>query len=114
MSTPEDDTELALRNAVDEAEAARDAAHLRLQDARKALIAYRRGEPVPKVEGPEDGHTFRIRVESRMSSSVQGEEGHTDADWFDEHGTGVEVRAWDLPAALRKAAALPFAVWTAQ
>jgi hypothetical protein len=46
MSTPEDDRESALRDAVDAAERDLNAAHLRLQGARKALNAYVRGRPI--------------------------------------------------------------------
>lgn len=61
-------------------------------------------------EGPDDGHTFRITFDSRGSYSVVGDEHHTDAPDF--HGVPhvVEVRAWNLRDALRKAANLPFDV----
>lgn len=69
---------------------------------------------VPREEGPEDGHTFRITIESRGSYGVVGVSGHTDAEEFAGGARTVEVRAWDLPAALRKAAALPLATWFAE
>lgn len=63
------------------------------------------------VEGPDDGHTFRLHVLSRMSSTIVGEEHHTDAPNFGRAALTLDVRAFDLPAALRKAAALPLAEW---
>lgn len=61
-------------------------------------------------EGPADGHTFRFAVTSRGSYRV--EDGpHFDADWGDPEWT-LEVRAWSLNKALRKAAELPLTAWT--
>lgn len=61
-------------------------------------------------DSPEMGHTFHIEVASRGSYAVVGEPGHTDADHFGPPMT-LDVRAWDLPAALRKAAAVPLNEW---
>ena len=58
--------------------------------------------------GPEDGHTFRIRYDSRASSKVVGDPEYTDAPDFMGPVHEVQVRAWDLRSALRKAAELPF------
>lgn len=64
----------------------------------------------PQGEGPDEGHTFRISVSSRMSSTVVGDEHHTDADYFfGAHVTAV--RAWNLRDALDKAHDLRFASW---
>lgn len=60
-------------------------------------------------EGPDDGHTFRISYQIRGSSMVVGDEHHTDAPAFSGIVTTVEVRAWDLKAALRKVLDMPFA-----
>lgn len=65
---------------------------------------YRPGHP------PDEGHTFRISYESRGSYSVVGDEHHTDAPDFDGIVHTVEVRAWNLRDALKKAADLPFNV----
>lgn len=62
--------------------------------------------------GPEDGHTFRFSMTSRGSYGVVGQEGHTDAEWFTEEPWTLEVRAWNLTDALRKAAELPMSAWT--
>lgn len=64
---------------------------------------------VASEESPEEGHTFRFSWSSRGSYGVVGVEGHTDAGYWDE-GATVEVRAWSLAEALRKAARLPFPV----
>lgn len=58
----------------------------------------------------DEGHTFRISYESRMSSTVTGDEHHRDAPDFDGIVHTVEVRAWNLRDALKKAADLPFNV----
>lgn len=63
------------------------------------------------VGGPEEGHTFRFEVSSRMSSRVIGDPEHHDADWFGPPHV-LHVRAWSLPAAAHKAAELPFAAWS--
>lgn len=63
-----------------------------------------------KEDGPEQGHTFQLVVSSRGSYGVVGEQGHTDADYFSDPWV-IEVRAWSLPAALRKAAELPLSAW---
>jgi hypothetical protein len=60
------------------------------------------------TDSPEDGHTFRIRYDSRASSKVTGDPEHTDASDFMGPVKEVQVRAWDLRTALRKAADLPF------
>lgn len=63
--------------------------------------------------GPESGHTFRVSVESRGSYAVAGVEGHTDAEDFSGPVMTVEVRAWDLPEAVRRASNYPLSVWFA-
>lgn len=68
--------------------------------------------PADPADGPEDGHTFRLRVSSRGSYGVDGEPGHTDAeDFHDEQPFVLEVRAWNLRDACARAAATPFAGW---
>ena len=62
------------------------------------------------TDDPDRGHTFRLSVTSRMSSKVVGDEHHTDADWFSPPIV-AEVRAWDLPAALRFAAGFGLTDW---
>lgn len=64
----------------------------------------------PHRDDPEHGHTFRIEVRSRGSYGVVGVEGHTDSGDFGPPFT-VDVRAWNLPDALRTAAALFPAMW---
>lgn len=61
--------------------------------------------------GPEDGHTFRVRVESRGSYAVAGVEGHADAGDFEQLLVVVEVRAWNLRDALSRAAHHPLSTW---
>lgn len=56
------------------------------------------------------GHTFRFVVTSRMSSKVVGDEHHADSDHFGP-ALSLDVRAWSLPAALRKALAVPLSEW---
>lgn len=64
-----------------------------------------------EVEHPADqGHTFRISHESRGSHKVVGDEHYTDEPEFVGPVHTVEVRAWNLRAALHKAAELPFNV----
>jgi len=65
---------------------------------------------------PEDGHTWVITGASRMSSGIMGPEDaaphdYQDADWWGEPFS-IQVRAWDLPAALRLAAEQPLAAWS--
>ena len=65
------------------------------------------------TDGPDDGHTFRITSVSRGSYKVVGEEHHSDAPYFEvDFPFVVEVRAWSLTDAMRKAADLPFDAWT--
>lgn len=59
---------------------------------------------------PEDGHTFRLRFDIRGSSKVVGDPCHTDAPDFVGPTHEIQVRAWSLRVALRKAADLPFGV----
>lgn len=66
---------------------------------------------VPLVHPADTGHLWRVVALSKMSSSVVGDEHHTDSDYFGPPLI-AEVRAWDLPAALRKAAHLPLREWT--
>lgn len=61
-------------------------------------------------DGPEDGHTFRITVSSRGSYGIVGVEGYTDASDFGPPWT-MDVRAWNLRDALRKALEAPFDTW---
>jgi hypothetical protein len=68
-------------------------------------------QPAPAEGGPDDGHTFRLTALIRGSYGVVGEEHHTDVGEFMGPAFGVEVRAWNLPDALRKAAELPLADW---
>lgn len=62
-----------------------------------------------KSEGPEDGHTFDIRVRVRGSSSVM-DGPKRDAKWWGSPWK-IKVRAWDLPAALKKASLVPLDKW---
>ncbi len=61
-------------------------------------------------EGPNDGHTWRIKVTSRSSSSVVGDPEHHDAGRFDGP-MRASVRAWSLKDAFQAAAELPLFVW---
>jgi hypothetical protein len=61
-------------------------------------------------EGPDDGHLFRLTVTGRMSSRVVGDEHHIDADWEGPAMT-LDVRAWSLRSALRRAARMPLSAW---
>jgi hypothetical protein len=68
------------------------------------------------IGGPEDGHTFRIKVNSRMASGIMGPgdkapHDYTDADWWGPEEWTLEVRAWNLPDALRAAAEQPLTEW---
>lgn len=62
-------------------------------------------------EGPADGHTFRIGVDVRGSFTITGEGRHRDAGEFDSLPQYVEVRAWNLSDALRKASEIPLGEW---
>jgi len=69
-------------------------------------------------DDPEAGHTFRLRATSRGSYAHLTEDGttspHTDAEWMPEDvedGFRIEVRAWNLRDALKKAASLPLRAW---
>jgi hypothetical protein len=66
--------------------------------------------PDPADEGPEDGHRFHLSVSSQGSYRIVGNPQHFDTDWPGPART-ITVRAWDLPAALRKAANLPLSAW---
>lgn len=69
------------------------------------------GQVRPADHDPDNGHTFRISVDSRGSYMVVGDEHHSDAGDFHGIPHVLEIRAWDLPAALAKAAALPLSAW---
>lgn len=62
-------------------------------------------------DGPDRGHTFRVGVEIRGSSRV-GDEPHRDASTFQPLSRPVEVRAWNLRAALQSAALLSLSAWS--
>lgn len=64
----------------------------------------------PYRDDPEHGHTFRLVVTSRGSYGIVGEEEHTDSEDFGPPFT-VDVRAWNLPDALRQAAVLFPRLW---
>lgn len=64
----------------------------------------------PYVDDPEHGHTFYIQVTSRGSYRTTGDEVHTDSEDFGPPMT-VSIRAWNLPDALRQAAAVFPAIW---
>jgi len=63
------------------------------------------------MSGPDDGHTFAISVRSRGSYRVVGEEHHHDSDWMGERPITLTVRAWNLPDAMRAAAAVGLNDW---
>lgn len=89
------------------------AVQVRQRDEIQALRDYMGDPKEPRPEqvmGPDDGHTFRLTVSSRGSYSVVGDEHPTDALDF---GTpwAMDVRAWNLPAALAKAAEKPLDAW---
>jgi len=65
---------------------------------------------VSEVEGPDRGHTFRIAVTSRGSSKVVGEEHYSDSNWWSEPYV-QDVRAHNLPEAMRRAAERPLGSW---
>lgn len=62
------------------------------------------------ADSPEDGHTFRFRFDIRGSSKVVGDPQRTDGPDFMGPVHEIQVRAWNLRDALRKAADLPFGV----
>lgn len=64
-----------------------------------------------KVGTPDEGHRFEITVRTQGSYGVVGEPHHRDSDVVDEQPIRLTVRAWDLPAALRKAAEAPLSTW---
>jgi hypothetical protein len=57
------------------------------------------------------GHTFRLNVECRGSSAVVGDEHHHDESGFSMLPSSVEVRAWNLADALKRASGLPLSAW---
>lgn len=65
---------------------------------------------IPYVNAPDTGHLWRLIAFSKMSSKVVGEEHNTDSGSFGPPLV-AEVRAFDLPTALRKAATLPLREW---
>jgi len=80
----------------------------RVADQMQALDAARPYDVSPGT--PEDGHLWHFTVSSRCSFGVVGQPGKTDSDWWGEPWS-IEVRAWNLPDALRKAAELPLTAW---
>lgn len=89
----------------------------RAADAVMAIFAEQFTEEQWQAErdDPEAGHTFRIEAHSRGSYAVVTEDGttspHTDAEWMPETPFVIEVRAWSLSDAMRKAAQLPLPLW---
>ena len=67
------------------------------------------GRSAENDAGPKGGHTFRFRFDIRGSSRVVGDLEYTDAPDFMGPVHEVQIRAWNLREALRKAADLPFA-----
>lgn len=63
------------------------------------------------TDGPDQGHTFRITVQSRGSYRIQGDEQYHDEPDFSGPPWVQEVRAWSLMEALRRAQDIPFATW---
>lgn len=59
---------------------------------------------------PENGHTFAITVACRGSSSVTGQPGHSDANWWGGE-LRLSVRSWSLRAACEAAAGVPLNEW---
>jgi len=91
------------------------AAYLRSMAQRERELAVEFDQQAARYEDPVEveadaGHTWRIAVELRGSSSVVGDEHHRDAPTFDRLEV-VEVRAWNLRAALAAAAALPLSAY---
>ena len=68
------------------------------------------GPPLFDDQGPEHGHTFHLVVATRLAYGMEGVPGKQDADWWSEPWT-LEVRAWDLAAACRKAGEMPLTRW---
>lgn len=65
--------------------------------------------PTHGPDSPEDGHTWDVAVSSR--GSYGGPDGvHRDSQFWSGH-IRARVRAFDLPAALRAAAAMQLADW---
>lgn len=62
------------------------------------------------VHEADEGHTFEFTVRLRGSSKVTGEEHHEDAPQFDTLEVQT-VRAWSLPAAIKKLQELPLGAW---
>lgn len=60
-------------------------------------------------EGPNDGHTFEIQVRARGSYAEPGRSHRDMADFGDS--AIVQIRAWNLHEALRKAARTPLIAW---
>ncbi len=60
-----------------------------------------------EIDVPKDGHTFRFRFDIRPSSRIVGDLEYTDGPDFMGPVHEVQVRAWSLTEALRKAAGLP-------
>lgn len=93
--------------------------HLRTDDG-KSITRLPLSHPVTMLTGregrPEDGHTFRITIDSRMASGIQGPDdpaphSYTDSDDFWGPTLHTEVRAWDLPTALKRASELQLMDW---
>jgi len=61
--------------------------------------------------GPEHGHLFHLSVTHRGTHRVVGDPIYHEADWWSEPWT-LDVRAWSLPEAIRKAALHEFSDWT--
>lgn len=75
---------------------------------RRSTHRHRPGGPITD-HAPDDGHTFRITFDVRGSSKVVGDPHFTDAPAYSGLPHTIEVRAWSLLAALRKALDTPFA-----
>lgn len=72
------------------------------------------GKPDREPDLPGFGHTFRFTVEVRGSSGILNEHEstpHTDEPFFMGEPWTLEVRAWSLVAALRKAADAGMLSW---
>jgi hypothetical protein len=61
--------------------------------------------------GPKDGHLFRVSVTSRGVLG-DGKGNYTECDW-DGPPMVVEVRAWNLSDAVRRASFFPMNLWFA-
>lgn len=90
---------------------ARDATLGRVQTALDRLEAAAQPSRPRPLQGPDDGHTFRISVAVRGSSLTVGDEHHRDAGDFEDLETSVEVRAWNLSEALVEASLLSLDHW---